>query len=35
MINPIPAAIGQVNGSPQIAAASTAVAAVPEAPQMP
>ncbi len=35
MISPIPATIGQVNGSPKIAAASTAVAAVPDAPQIP
>ena len=35
MISPMPATIGQVNGSPKIAAASTAVPAVPSAPQIP
>ena len=35
MISPMPAAIGQVNGSPKMAAASTAVPAVPSAPQIP
>ena len=35
MISPIPITIGQVNGSPKIAAASTAVAAVPDAPHTP
>ena len=35
MISTIPAAMGQVNASPNIAAAKTAVAAVPDAPQMP
>ena len=35
MISPMPATIGQVNGSPKIAAANTAVPAVPSAPQTP
>lgn len=35
MISTIPAAMGQVNASPNIAAAKIAVAAVPDAPQMP
>ena len=35
MISPMPATTGQVNGSPKIAAASIAVAAVPDAPQIP
>ena len=35
MMSTMPAAIGHVKGSPKIVAASTAVAAVPDAPQMP
>ena len=35
MISPMPTPIGQVNGSPKIAAANTAVPTVPSAPQTP